>query len=61
MRDPKRIDRICAKLAEVWSKQPDLRLGQLISNLMGTGKQDVFYTEDDEWEEMLNNPWWEKK
>ncbi len=33
MRDPARIDRIATKLAALWSKHPDMRLGQLIANL----------------------------
>lgn len=30
MRDPKRIAPIVQKLQEVWEKNPDLRLGQLL-------------------------------
>lgn len=33
MRDPARIQRICDKLAEEWSKTPDLRFGQLLVNI----------------------------
>jgi uncharacterized protein YihD (DUF1040 family) len=32
MRDPARIDRILELLREVWTRSPDLRLGQLIVN-----------------------------
>lgn len=32
MRDPKRIPKILKELQEIWEKNPDLRLGQLISN-----------------------------
>jgi hypothetical protein len=32
MRDPKRIPAIMSKLEELWLKNPDLRLGQLIIN-----------------------------
>ena len=34
MRDPARIDEILADLAAVWRKSPDLRLGQLLVNLV---------------------------
>ena len=32
MRDPARIDRMLDLLREVWTRSPDLRLGQLIVN-----------------------------
>ena len=32
MRDPARIDRMLELLREVWTRSPDLRLGQLIVN-----------------------------
>ena len=54
MRDPKRIPRIIKKLEKVWKAYPDYRLGQLVSNLMGAGRHDVFYTEDTEWEELID-------
>ena len=54
MRDPERIDRIGSKLIAVWSLVPDWRLGQLVSNLMGPGRHDVFHVEDDEWEGMID-------
>lgn len=41
-RDPERIPKILAVLGELWSENPDLRLGQIISNADIT-----FYTEDD--------------
>lgn len=34
MRDPKRIDKICEALKKRWKLEPDLRLGQLMSNLI---------------------------
>lgn len=43
MRDPERIDKILAMLGEVWHKNPDLRLGQLIYNVFS----DPYYLEDD--------------
>lgn len=51
MRDPKRIDKFCDLLKEIWKRVPDWRFGQLISNL---GKQlewtpgGFFYAEDEE-------------
>ena len=50
MRDPKRIYAFCNKLAEHWSKVPDWRFGQLLSNVLGQemkGK-DLFFPEEDE-------------
>lgn len=50
MRDPERIDRILDKLGQVWKRQPDLRLGQLIIDLHPRGDfacPEVFHVEDD--------------
>ena len=47
------IDRIVEKLGEAWKKVPDWRLGQLVSNLQGTGPQDVFHLQDERAEELL--------
>jgi len=44
MRDPKRIPKVLAKIQAYWERNPDLRLGQLVSNL--AGNEDVFYVED---------------
>jgi hypothetical protein len=53
MRNPKRIGLICRLLDALWRENPDLRLGQLISNLLGPGPHDVFFTEDTEWEKLI--------
>ena len=53
MKDPKRIERIIPLLKEAWEKAPEWRLCQFISNLHGTGPQDIFHTGDDELEEGL--------
>ena len=45
MRDINRIHPFLEKLEEIWSKHPDLRLGQLISCVVNNG-QDLFYIED---------------
>jgi uncharacterized protein YihD (DUF1040 family) len=44
MRDINRIDRILAKLGEVWKKYPQLRLGQLILNVINDPT--LYYVED---------------
>ena len=53
MKDPKRIKPILKLLQEAWELVPDWRLGQLVSNLLGTGPRDVFHPEDETWEELL--------
>jgi hypothetical protein len=57
MRDPQRIPRILAKIEELWTRHPDMRLGQLVSNaarLGGWNQNDVFYVEDDKTEKGLD-------
>ena len=52
MRDPKRIDKFCNQLADIWKKVPDWRFGQLMYNFIcETG--DPFYWEEDECLEKL--------
>lgn len=48
MRDPARIDQILELLREVWTRSPDLRLGQLIVNAVRPQEPcpEVFYIED---------------
>lgn len=48
MRNPKRIDDFCSKLAEYWKLVPDWRFGQLICNVLGTCNRDPFFYEEDE-------------
>ena len=45
MRDINRIDEVLDKIKTIWKNNPDLRLGQLISNVL----QDpaLYYCEDD--------------
>jgi len=52
MRDPERIDRILTSVEEIWKKYPDLRLTQLIMNVLMINK-DPYYIEDDELEKRL--------
>ena len=51
MRDPKRIKPILTQLEDYWTKNPDLRLGQIIANCVraydGKLNCDPFYIEDD--------------
>lgn len=53
MRDPKRIDRVCATLAEVWKKAPDWRFNQLMCNFQRWYLNDTFFMEDDDFERSL--------
>ena len=57
MRDPKRIDKFCWRLAEAWKKVPDWRFGQLMSNILGEyytqTRIDPFFVEDDEFIEFI--------
>lgn len=59
MRDPARIDRVIELLRAAWHASPDLRLGQLISNLTSDDPEIVsdediiramWNREDDHWE-----------
>ena len=57
MRDPNRIPRILGKIQRVWEQNPDLRLGQLIQNLVDRNQtKGVFYYEDDALEQALDRP-----
>lgn len=49
MRDPKRIDEVLELLREVWTENPDFRLGQIVAVAAATanGSFDPFYLEDD--------------
>jgi uncharacterized protein YihD (DUF1040 family) len=44
MRDPKRIDIVLQQLATLWKETPDLRLGQMILNVMNDVQ--LYYIED---------------
>ena len=45
MRDPKRIDVILQEISTIWHKYPDMRLGQLIGNVLEG--PNLYYVEDD--------------
>lgn len=62
MRDPNRIEPIMAELTEMWKKQPDMRLGQFLCNILGEAdtvtNRDPFYVEDDEIIDLFKEiPW----
>lgn len=50
MRDPKRIKAIIDELRKMWTSNSDLRLGQLVVNVVGPKEAtpEMFYIEDDE-------------
>lgn len=52
MRDAARILPLCIRLAHAWMRHPDLRLGQIISNVMkadnSARQPNLFYIEDEE-------------
>ncbi len=59
-RDPNRIPEVFNALHEYWAKNPDLRLGQILSNAAGDlgyrslgGVADPFYLEDERFVEWL--------
>lgn len=66
MRDPARIPRIMEKLQQAWETSPDLRLGQLLINIIRmeyptAAESAIWITEDDrprqnlDWETMIDN------
>jgi hypothetical protein len=46
-RDVERIDPLLAQIREVWLKFPDMRLGQLLVNLLDPEPNKLFVVEDD--------------
>jgi uncharacterized protein YihD (DUF1040 family) len=51
-RDPKRIAEILDLLDIIWTNQPDMRLGQIIS-CFNCPNYDIFYLEDDALKERM--------
>lgn len=45
MRDARRIDGILQEISNIWHKYPDMRLGQLIGNVLEGAA--LYYVEDD--------------
>lgn len=58
-RDVNRIKPFCDELAELWAKHPDLRFGQIMSNIdryiHNEHDKDIFYMEDDELMYIIRN------
>lgn len=54
MRDPKRINKCLRKIKEVWSKNPDLRLGQLLINITPSANS-LYFIEDEQLINLLDN------
>ncbi|WP_005031496.1 DUF1040 family protein [Holophaga foetida] len=54
-RDPARMGPLLEVLGQVWARNPDLRLGQLLCglNTMDRPERDLFYLEDDVLLELL--------
>ena len=51
VRDPRRINMFCNRLAAAWSTVPDFRFGQLMVNIfseMQAKHHDPFYPEEEE-------------
>ena len=46
MRDINRIDTVLSEIKSIWEKNPDLRLGQLISNVIRDPA--LYYIEDED-------------
>lgn len=53
MRDPKRIPEMLDELKKVWERSPDLRLGQLIDNIVTRTPCPLFYIEDEDMVERI--------
>ena len=52
MRNPERIDEMLKLISEIWHKNPNLRLCQLLGNCFTVGgfrkQKDIYYIEDTE-------------
>ena len=55
MREKERIDRILKLIYRIWKDNPDLRLGQLLANSDRVIENNLFYYEDEDLEDNLNN------
>lgn len=57
MRDLNRIKPFCDEFANLWEKYPDLRFGQIMSNIakyvQWERKRDMFFMEEDELMEVI--------
>jgi len=59
MRDPARIKRILGLVEKIWNDAPDLRLTQIIMNVLRMNS-DPYYIEDDKLEDALKSDCKEK-
>ncbi len=59
MRDVDRIKPFCDEFAELWSRYPDLRFGQIMSNIeryvLMEHKKDMYFMEEDELMEVIRH------
>ncbi len=46
MRDPERIKRMLKEIDHIWHQAPDLRLGQLLTNILPEFGENSYYVED---------------
>ena len=58
-RDPKRIMEILVLIDHIWRRDPDMRLGQLLVNVVPEFDRRPFFIEDDDLLEALKD-YWEK-
>ncbi len=62
MRDPQRIKQVLDTIEKIWVKHPDLRLGQLIQNLVSSKNANyIYYMEDEELIKRLQEDYNEKR
>ena len=54
MRDRNRIDPFLERLGKVWKKVPDWRFGQLMCNLQRMAGHDLFYMEDEDFMDFVD-------
>lgn len=55
MRDPNRMNKVLDVLWKNWLKVPDWRFCQLIENIQCAAGGDLFYMEDEDFMELVNN------
>ena len=54
MRDPNRIPKVTKALEDLWKNFPDWRFMQLICNIQKVYGSDMFYVEDEQLIEFIN-------
>lgn len=54
MRNPSRIYPLLYKIGDIWVKKPDLRLGQLLENILAATDKSLFYVEDKDFEKLID-------